>query len=107
MTEKENNWWESIIDTLSARWEQENPKLKEVLKNLQLERRAGKLFAQTPDGHREVHFTSVSGTPVIAYVRRTSPDNRPIISCLAVPGLPWHEITRNGSLTKAQWTDDD
>ncbi len=103
MAERRNSWWESTVGEAAALWRQKNPELKEFLLSLHLERQGGKLLADTPDGRREVQFSTISGKPVVAYVKEVDPNNTPILSCVAIPSLPWHEITRGGIPSKVAW----
>ena len=103
MKEREGNWWQSVVEEVSRTWEQQNPPLKNFLLSLGLERQGGKLWANTPDGRREVQFSTLSGTPVVAYQKGVDANQIPILAFVAIPGLPWNEITRVGLADKTLW----
>jgi len=108
MTEKEpeitatpNPWWEKIVSQLPV-----DQEYKRFLLSINVtpvkEGKERKLFANTPDGQREVQFSTVSGTPALAYVEEET-TNGPKIKFVLLPRLPLEEITRRGLLDKRLW----
>jgi len=96
-----NPWWEKIVNQLPL-----DEKYKKTLLKINVvpvrEGKERKLVASTPDGQKEVQFTTVSGIPVIAYIEEQTPLG-PRIKFFPVPGLPSEEITRQGLTNKKQW----
>jgi len=103
MIEREGNWWQSVVEEAAKTWEQPNPKLKSFLSNLDLERKDGKLWANTPEGRRTVFFSTINSIPVVAYQKGIDTSQKPIIAFVFIPGLPWNEITRAGLIDKLHW----
>jgi len=103
MVEREMSWWQSVVKAASATWGKENHELQDALLKLHIKKEGEKLMADTPDGRREVQFSSVNSTPVIAYTKGVDSNQKPVICLLAIPGLPWHEITRGSQVNKLHW----
>jgi len=96
-----NQWWEKFVDQLSLK-----PEYREFLLGINLtmilDGKERRLIANTPDGQREVHFTTISGTPALAYIGEET-SGCPKIKFVLIPGLPLEEITRQGLLDKRLW----
>jgi len=96
-----NPWREKIVNQLPLDEEYKKTLLKINVVPVR-EGKERKLFASTPDGEREIDFTTISGTPVIAYIKEQTLSG-PRIRFFPVPNLPLEEITRQGLTNKKQW----
>ena len=97
-----NPWWKEIVNQLPVNLEYRDFLLG-INVTLDAKGKERKLFANTPDGIREVKFTTISGISAIAYIPEEEIPNGPKIKFVLLPGLPLEEITRQGLLDKKQW----